>query len=723
MNEERVFIDYRHIISVMITLGFIACGVFIFPNAIFRLLESLRDLGLSVGYYFCENFDIEHNIKITVMDLPSWQIVDSKYQPLSLLPENWDDFKVSWRLYWGKVANGYTVLSYLHFLGRLFFVLLQVIVTVFPILWLIAWLIGRTLNKTNNDYDKESKAVQVFKRISDVTYRRIKSWIQGYICFLRDNMYYVKIWLCLWVFYFNAFTILIEFFAFYFYFLSSSFNFLDIYKQIYKLILDLTTIIRFVPGIIWAFCVLGILEYWARAAGYAELYHRELRNCGLVNSFGVLTIVYGEMGAGKTKMITDMALTEEVRLRDMALEVILEADLKFPNMNWTRLQQKLKKKIRRREVFSIPSVRRWMYAKYERWTEDANSFKIFGYDYERYGMEYNNGLEIQTLWQVMEDYACGYLIYTVQTSLLVANYSIRTDQIMEDLGNFPRWNSDFFRRDPRLQGVFSKYAHIMDFDMLRLGKRMVKENPNKYAFGFGVYVITEIDKERKNSLETKHLDPNAEEVNQRNDNFNALLKMARHAAVVANRVFIKIFADLQRPESLGADARELGNITFIEDPGEVHPTLPFFSPFYWFDTLFKFVFRKFVKMYNDYQFVRADKTLPLYIIKNIVAKCKNYKEKVCNTFGSSVVKITIESGRMDGKVRKGKHFMQSKKIYSCRFATDCLSVIFDEYGEYNTVGLDDMQVYRSVHSQEDEWLLQHSLFHKDVRGWTNLDAA
>ena len=47
-----------------------------------------------------------------------------------------------------------------------------------------------------------------------------------------------------------------------------------------------------------------------------------------------------------------------------------------------------------------------------------------------------------------------------------------------------------------------------------------------------------------------------DEANQKNDLFNAWLKMCRHSATVDNYPFIKVFVDEQRPESWGADARD-----------------------------------------------------------------------------------------------------------------------------------------------------------------------
>lgn len=47
-------VDYRHVICAVITLAFLAVGIFRFFDSIGRFAESGRDLGLSVAYYFCE---------------------------------------------------------------------------------------------------------------------------------------------------------------------------------------------------------------------------------------------------------------------------------------------------------------------------------------------------------------------------------------------------------------------------------------------------------------------------------------------------------------------------------------------------------------------------------------------------------------------------------------------------------------------------------------------
>ena len=58
---------------------------------------------------------------------------------------------------------------------------------------------------------------------------------------------------------------------------------------------------------------------------------------------------------------------------------------------------------------------------------------------------------------------------------IISNYSIRTDNLIDDLGNFPQWNTDFFQKDSRLIDSFSRHSHIVDFDALRLGRKVIDD--------------------------------------------------------------------------------------------------------------------------------------------------------------------------------------------------------------------------------------------------------
>ena len=318
--------------------------------------------------------------------------------------------------------------------------------------------------------------------------------------------------------------------------------------------------------------------------------------------------------------------------------------------------------------------------------------------------------QITHFYDAIEDYAQAYFVYAIQTSLVFSNYSIRVDFDRTNKGHFPLYNDDFFRRNPKYQDLYSKYCHIIDFDMLRLGKRMQKE----FKLSFGVFVITEIDKERKNSLELTEMKKMTDDTNQKNDLFNACLMMCRHAAVVANRVFIRIICDLQRPEAWGAGGRELGEVIYIAEKGECYPALPFFSPYWLCQGLFLWLKAKWTSFHSRYIYNRRDGTLFAYLVDNITHKVNKHYDRVEGLFGSFCLKLEVQSGRMDGDVKKDNWRIILKKDRSKRYKTDCLSSVFQTY-EPNTMHIDDFITYAGSVGTLKENALQNSYFQNDIR--------
>ena len=86
MKKVGKKIDYRHFICVAITLAFVLVAIFVFPSALGRLIESVRDFGLSFAYYFCNIFGIETSITPTVNNLPKMPFFDLRLDiPFSLI--------------------------------------------------------------------------------------------------------------------------------------------------------------------------------------------------------------------------------------------------------------------------------------------------------------------------------------------------------------------------------------------------------------------------------------------------------------------------------------------------------------------------------------------------------------------------------------------------------------------------------------------------------------
>lgn len=275
---------------------------------------------------------------------------------------------------------------------------------------------------------------------------------------------------------------------------------------------------------------------------------------------------------------------------------------------------------------------------------------------------------------------------------------------MQDAGNFPMWSFDFF---PKKRRTKSRHSHILDFDVLRLGKKVVENNKNAGSFEFGVVVISEIGKERGNTLELKEVKKGTDETNQKNDLFNSWLKMCRHSATVDNFPFIKVFTDEQRPESWGADARDLADIIQIIDSGDTRLALPFYSIE---DMISEWTFNKFIGLYYDFRFRRGDNTLLVYMLKSIVSMIYKHNARMYSRFGYCVLKIEKERGTMDGKTERKKYFLMNHKIYSQRFSTDCFSDYFNDFAKKTKVGLNDYREYDKEKATVAELKAQNSYF-------------
>lgn len=279
--------------------------------------------------------------------------------------------------------------------------------------------------------------------------------------------------------------------------------------------------------------------------------------------------------------------------------------------------------------------------------------------------------------------------------------------VLTDLGNFPLWNNDLFRRDSRLMDALSRHSHILDFDMLRLGKKMIERNAKSNAFEFGVLIMTEVGKERGNMLETSEMKKSDEEANQKNDRFNVWMKMIRHSATVDNFPFVRVMMDEQRAMSLGADARELAYIIEIEETGELRLAMPFFQLG---EILHAVVGRRFAKWYEDHRYRRGDNTLVSHFLKWLAAAETRHYERIYNTFSYKRVSVKMQNGSLEGESKERKYYIMPKKIYSKRFSTDAYADFFYEKAIRSEVGIEDLEEYESERATLPELEAQHSYF-------------
>lgn len=156
--------------------------------------------------------------------------------------------------------------------------------------------------------------------------------------------------------------------------------------------------------------------------------------------------------------------------------------------------------------------------------------------------------------------------------------------------------------------------------------------------------------------------------------------MCRHSATVDNFPFIKVFTDEQRPESWGADARDLCDIIHIVQSGEQRLALPFYTIE---EMISEWAFNRFIAMYYDFRFRRGDNTLLVHLLKCLTSWIWRRNVRVFNRFGYSILKIEKERGTMDGKPENKKYYLDEQEDLQPSFLDGLFQRLFQRYGEEN----------------------------------------
>ena len=690
--------SYNISLTVLLSALFIFIGVFYFNTSYLRFYESVCDLWQSCKYFYYEIIGQAHITMPTVenySDVLKWDI---------FLARDFDTFKTDLQNYCHLLISKKNFNLYLEKFLHVTTVLFGILAIVFLLLKIFIFILKRLYRCSNTKHNRDTLPLRLFKFISKHTYQATRKLIITYVRFLRKYKFIYYFWIILWVFHFNFASIAISFLAYFLYF-TCTFKLETLYVQSVKLFIDLQVFLDVFPW--WIIAIIAYILFGRFRKGIANMLLRRLeaRNCGFIKELPIVSMTCGSMGKKKTTIITDMALSQEVMFRQKAFELIKANDMKFPFFPWIKFEMELRGYMEDGTVYNLASVKEFVTEKEQRYLKHKNAeLELYGYDTEIYPMRYNDGLKIESIFDTLRTYAQLYFIYVIESSLIVSNYSIRTDNQLLDQGNFPMWATDFFPETTVEEG---RYAHILDFDVLRLGKKVIENNPNAGSFEFGVVVISEVGKERGNVLDQKEMKKNNDETNQKNDLFNSWLKMCRHSATVDHYPFIKVFTDEQRPESWGADARDLCDIVNIVSSGSQRLALPFYVIE---DMLSDVLYGWFMSLYYDFRFRRGDNTLLVHILKCVTGLLYKHNTRIYNKYGYSVSTIEKERGTMDSKIEKKKYFVINKKIYANRFSTDCFSDYFNDMAIKSKRGLADYVEYETERATVEELKMQNSYF-------------
>ena len=188
--RKRRFI--YHSLCVILVIISVALCFTRFPYALIRLWEGVRDLCLSIGYYFLEVIGVKQTVDPLVTEL-------SDYLPGVIMPEDFNAFKVKVGEYFSLLGNTYNMRLYFGWLGGILTSFAKLLLLILPLVLIIIILVKRERSKQNTDYNKDSKQLRVWKWIENKILKPSWQEIVDYARFCVKNGVYLKILLWVWL--------------------------------------------------------------------------------------------------------------------------------------------------------------------------------------------------------------------------------------------------------------------------------------------------------------------------------------------------------------------------------------------------------------------------------------------------------------------------------------------------------------------------------------------
>ena len=661
-----------------------------------RLSAALADCLVSIAYYCVTVAGFDDLITPTVNRIP-----DVPYAPL--IPMEPEKLKEILRLTWQRLFVGENFFNYLLRVGD---VLRIVSRFALPVVLLIVVFVLQLQEIADEESDLQGDSRRLI-RLKGVVNRLKKpvGAICAYLSYVRHSLWF-PFWLALILSGANVVTEALGIISYYFYF-SVNIDIKSIYLQLYKLSLDISVALAAVPFALWLIPVWILFDKLRCHFGIEKLRKFECRNAAFLETLPLVDLITGTMGANKTKMLTDFTLTFQDNFRKRQLDTMMKIEGEFPYFDWNDYGNDIKKEFRARNIRSLASAKEYARSKICQFLATLDPVAdLYGYDTVGRGLEYDDGIVTVSLFDRMIDYARLFYMYNVGCSIS-SNYSIRVGDKLSDTGNLPLWENDYFDAPSVRYNEATRHSHIVDFDSLRLGKTVDPKSDAAGAYEFGIVAHTEMGKDYGNSLtnaDYKRSDPAA---NPKNDMMIARQKLCRHPATVCYYPYYRYIGDDQRPESVGADARDVMYVIRAKGAGEDKTTVHILLVESFLTDLLQSIWHGW---YVRYRHNRRDETVPSWLLKaGMKYICGRFARKF-ERFVYNVVDLSVEQGTLEGEATAAQYFLSHKKIHARRYATDCFVDVFADKAERSQWSLQDSPTFQGDVASLDEVVKTNSYF-------------
>lgn len=626
----------------------------------------------------------------------------------SLFPISLESFMIKINSWWHSLFNGENFKLYLILVLKTMTHILQIVLIIIPVLFLLNYLFELHISSKGRGAGVKSNGLKAWQKFSDKVLSRIKNFFSYFFeDFIPDHKLYIRLVVFVLGFYFNVYSIVLAFFTWYLYF-CFTLSFVSIPHQLFRLFIDLRNFLDPFVFIFVLIFVLYLIDRKIKKDSYARLSRFEKITTGQINSWGNTIAIFGFTRKGKTTMLSTIAVLKAKYFRHTALESMDAMWLKWNGFPFIKLEKMVAKAVEDGRIRNLASCREFV-----KNISDQDPRELFGYDYERYGLSYYDSLKEVFLYDALEEYACLYFIYSLGSSLIFGNLSIRDDGEFKVLGGgFPIYQNDFFEQDVYLDEKHN-HSHILHFDSIRLFRKLFKDNPYAFSFDFGVVAISEIAKEVLNSLEKQEMKKGEEQANQKNDGLARYIEMHGHASTVDYKCFSQFVMDEQRSDKLGIDIRGICSaiVTLEEVPDECSYALGFYR-------LRPLLYEKFIDffggLYFKFRIHRQDETLVSAFVRSGGSIFQNKYLHNLNTFGYKKIDVILANGQEQDSGEKQKFILMNKIAYSDLFDTAVFRDYFYKKTSLSSIGINDVPTFEKTKATLDEMKSTESYFFLDL---------
>ncbi len=685
--KRKLRLSYR--IAIPVIFLFLGTYFAFFGRwSFYRLAYSLYDLLLALAEYLLKAAQLKTDfLPIRINEIP-----DVPYVPF--LPFDTAELKGFWQRFFTRLFDGE---NFLFYNLRVLLLVLSLNVLILPCIilyFIFSWLFRRSARVENDDFGKETRAVRLCRRIGAKLSRPL-GWCVGL-------WYTASTWIIVLAFILvlagtNIATVAIEAVAALLH-VSVSADYVHLYVQLYKLLLDLTIMFDTLPLPIWLLIGYQLTRIFRRMKAFDRLEETEIAVREVVSRLPLLVLITGKVGVGKTQANACLTLSCQDAHRDRMKESMMEIRAEFPEYPWAMLDRQLGVMYLCGDLKGKSATRRLISSLL---SEDDDLF--YGYRGTR---TFSDGVTVSHLRDRIIDYAELQYMYRVQC-LIFSSYSLRVDATYTDKGKLPAWSTDYFHSPAFDPWQEAERAHVSDFDLLRLGKPVDKSSPSG-AWEFGIWSHTEMGKDFGNALTNRNLKADAPTSNILNDMLVDRLKIKRHSATACYVPYAQYIGDEQRPSSLQADVLELTDVLQIKGSSGARSTYHLF--------LFERFLRDFLLSlwhgwYAERCVNRADVDLIAFTLQKLMARYNPRIRCHAQLFGYEVLDVALRDGSdMNAEPEILKLPIAYKKCRAGRYATDCYADVLADRAAASEWEHDLAPTYSGPVANADETKAQHSRF-------------